>query len=158
MAKPENGDWQQSGSIPVPAEWLTAPDQLWVGTILKTYGTGAPVTVGFDYFDIIAGPCSQEPLFRRGDVNIDGAVNIADPVKLLSHLFASQPMPLCPDAADANDDGKLNIADAVKILGYLFASAGPLPAPSELCGVDPPHDPPPDDDLPTCVYDQEMCP
>jgi hypothetical protein len=74
--------------------------------------------------------------FKRGDVNQDGSVNIADPVFLLSHLFASGTAPLCPDSADANDDGSLNIADPVKILGHLFADGGDLPEPFGACGVD----------------------
>jgi hypothetical protein len=81
-----------------------------------------------------AGPPPE--LFKRGDVNQDGKINIADPVFLLSHLFASAPAPKCPDAADGNDDGKLNIADPIRILGHLFAGTGPLPDPFDLCGPD----------------------
>ncbi len=90
---------------------------------------------------------TSEPAFVRGDVNQDGAVNIADPIALLGHLFASKPAPDCRDAADGNDDGALNIADAIKILGHLFASAGPLPAPFPACGQDGSADA-----LATCVF------
>jgi hypothetical protein len=90
----------------------------------------------------------HSPAFLRGDVNDDGLVNIADPVRLLSYLFADGAAPTCQDAADGNDDGDLNIADPIAILSYLFAN-GPLSPPGETCGVDPK-----DDDLPECVTTQ----
>ncbi|HAK94682.1 MAG TPA: hypothetical protein DCM87_06685 [Planctomycetes bacterium] len=40
------------------------------------------------------------------------------------------------------DDGLTDIADAIKILCHLFASAGPLPLPFGLCGIDPAADGP----------------
>jgi len=76
------------------------------------------------------------PKFKRGDVNVDGGLNIADAISLLGHLFGGQPDPACKKAADANDDGNLNIADAITILGHLFGGAGPLPEPFEKCGED----------------------
>ena len=74
--------------------------------------------------------------YRRGDANADGAIDIADAVFVLGHLFAAGPAPSCRDAGDANDDGALDIADAVAILGHLFAASGPLPQPFGSCGVD----------------------
>lgn len=78
--------------------------------------------------------------FNRGDVNIDGAINIADAIALLSHLFGGDPAPACPDAADSNDDGHLDIADAIALLSHLFGGSGPLPDPFGECGVDPTAD------------------
>ncbi len=63
-----------------------------------------------------------------GNVNGDGAVDIADAIALLSYLFAHREPPKCAKAADANDDDQLNIADAISILGYLF-SQKPMLAP-----------------------------
>lgn len=85
--------------------------------------------------------------FKRGDVNGDDGINLADAISLLSHLFADLPMPACPDAADGNDDGKLDLADAIKILGHLFSDEGPLPDPFGDCDVDPTED-----GLEPCVY------
>jgi len=81
-----------------------------------------------------------ETRFRRGDVNADGVLNIADVDRLLGYLFGgrstgSAPL-LCRDAADANDDGRLNIGDAVSILRHLFFAGGALPAPALRCGLD----------------------
>ena len=80
--KPETGDWQYAGAFSIPQAWLDTDDgddSLWVGVIMKTWGAGTAATATFDYFDILEGTCGvQEPQFRRGDVNVDGAVNIAD--------------------------------------------------------------------------------
>lgn len=86
------------------------------------------------------GPIAQ--VFKRGDANVDGGLNIADAVYILSNLFppAGGPPGLsCQDSADANDDGGLNIADAIALLGNLFPTGGPapLPAPFGACGPDP---------------------
>ncbi len=74
--------------------------------------------------------------FIRGDVNGDGAFDIADPVLGLSHLFLGQSIP-CLRAFDANGDDALNIADAVFTLSALFGSGPALSAPHPACGVDP---------------------
>ncbi len=61
--------------------------------------------------------------FTRGDINGDGAMNIADPIALLVALFSGETYPTCEDAADANDDSSLNIADSVFLLNHLFNNA-----------------------------------
>jgi len=77
--------------------------------------------------------------FKRGDVNADGKIDLADPISALGYMFGGTDIP-CPDAADANDDGRLNIADAVRILTYLFGDGLPLPFPFKSCGEDPTED------------------
>ena len=121
-----------------------------VGTLLAARNSGGQ-NVEHEFLEefTIKPGVVDAPLFRRGDVNNDSKVDIADPVKLLGHLFSGDPMPTCPDAADANDDGKLDIADAVKILGHLFAGSGPLPAPFGDCGTE---EQPDQDGLPRCDY------
>ncbi len=77
--------------------------------------------------------------YLRGDVNASRKVDIADPIALLSHLFARGAAPRCPDAADANDDGALDIADAITILQYLFArgdGGGSVVSLIGTCGYD----------------------
>jgi hypothetical protein len=74
-------------------------------------------------------------LFQRADANVDSAVNIADAVKILSHLFSADTV-TCRDALDVNDDGGVDIADAVSILGYIFAQGRPPAEPFNACGVD----------------------
>jgi hypothetical protein len=77
-------------------------------------------------------------IFKRGDVNLDGNLDISDPVTILQMLFNSASVG-CDDAADANDDSALNIADAVAVLSSLFGGAGNLPEPVN-CGQDPTDD------------------
>jgi len=64
--------------------------------------------------------------FIRGDVNIDGLVDISDPLRLLFELFRSDPT-TCRDAGDADNNELLNLADALYLLNYLF-QGGPAPA------------------------------
>ncbi|HAK93796.1 MAG TPA: hypothetical protein DCM87_01985 [Planctomycetes bacterium] len=81
------------------------------------------------------------PLFIRGDANDNGDMTIADPIYLLSYLFAQGPVPPCMDAADANDDGALDLSDAIKILAYLFRQGViPPPSPPGPPGIDPTPD------------------
>ena len=79
---------------------------------------------------------APSPDFRRGDVNNDGAIDVADPITLLANLFNGGAPPACEDAADLNDDGQINIADPISGLAYLF-SMGVLPDPGVDCGPDP---------------------
>jgi len=93
------------------------------------------------------------PTFIRGDVNLDGEVNIADPIYTLNAMFVGGPLPRCVEAADANDSRDLNIADPVRLLMYLFASSEPLPGPGPSCGLDPD----PEGSL-GCAEPSDVCP
>ncbi|MFN0060747.1 MAG: dockerin type I repeat-containing protein [Planctomycetota bacterium] len=80
--------------------------------------------------------------FRRADCNIDGGVDITDPIRILDYLFTAGLPPPCRDACDVNDDGELNIADAIYALAALILPGSPpVPAPGAFsCGVDPTSD------------------
>ncbi|MFQ5653739.1 MAG: FG-GAP-like repeat-containing protein [Planctomycetota bacterium] len=86
------------------------------------------------------------PHFVRGDVNADGAFNIADPIEILGVLFAGAGAAGCQDAADANDDGRLDIADPISMLNSLFlfdpwpGQWSPPACPDIHCGADPTGD------------------
>ncbi|MEC9476320.1 MAG: hypothetical protein VX764_04705 [Planctomycetota bacterium] len=106
--------------------------------------TGAPTEPACCIVDV-GGP--TEPTFRRGDINHDAGVDIADAIALLGQLFSGGATFGCEDARDVNDDGTIDIADAIKALGYLFLG-GSIPAPGPVnCGPDPTVDA-----LPLCVY------
>ena len=98
------------------------------------------------------GDGGGEEVFKRGDTNVDGAVNIADAIASLGFLFGGGDALFCPDAADSNDDGTVNIADAIAALGHLFGGDGDLPPPFGACGTDPT-----DDTLGSCVYPPGNC-
>jgi len=85
------------------------------------------------------GPEHDEP-FIRGDSNLDGDVNISDPIAILGALFlGSQPI-VCQDAADANDDGTVNISDPIRVLNFLFLGGPSPPSPYPEPGADPSSD------------------
>ena len=85
-----------------------------------------------------ACPIPGAHAFIRGELNGDGAINISDPIYLLTNLFVSPvDAPIsCDDAADVNDDEAVNIADALFLLDYLFAGTATIPAPFPGCGPD----------------------
>ncbi len=79
-------------------------------------------------------------VFRRGDANADGRIDIADGVFVLSYLFNNRTAG-CLDAADINDDGAINIADPVFLLTYIFSEGAAIPAPGgRVSWVDPTPD------------------
>jgi hypothetical protein len=98
------------------------------------------------------------PLFRRGDSNDDGRVNIADAVWIANEIFYSGPPTVCQDAADANDDsgpgGNLpDVSDVVFIIEYQFnGGSAPLNPGPTTCGIDPT-----DVDLLVCEANQTSC-
>jgi hypothetical protein len=103
-----------------------------------------------EHFVGTALPGTEEPLFRRGDVNADTVVNIADPIHSVGCLFLGSECTECADAGDSNDDGDYDIADPIHTLLWLFNSGRDPPAPGPfLCGDDLTGD----DALPDCTYD-----
>lgn len=81
------------------------------------------------------------PVFRRGDTNSDGILDVSDPLVTLGALFAGVGRITCLDAADFNDDGRVDITDGVSSLAYQFQGLGALPAPgASTCGPDPTPD------------------
>ncbi len=77
------------------------------------------------------------PVFRRGDANTDGTVDISDALGILETLFSGNSQATCHDAADANDDTQVDISDAMFVLRVLFLVSTGLPAPgAETCGAD----------------------
>ncbi len=82
-------------------------------------------------------PCGPLPLFRRGDSNHDGGVNLADAIFVLNHLFGDGEEPKCFAAADINGAGNVTIASAIYLLNFLFGDGDPPPEPFMSCGADP---------------------
>lgn len=64
----------------------------------------------------------------RGDVDGDGAINVADLTYLVDYLFLGGPPPPCWDEGDVDGDGSINIADLTYLVDFLFR-AGPPPPP-----------------------------
>lgn len=84
---------------------------------------------------------SDEPMFRRGDTDNNGSVNLSDALVILNSLFQGAGTPACLDAADTNDDGTFNLSDGIFLLGSLFQGSAQPPAPgTTTCGPDPSAD------------------
>jgi hypothetical protein len=85
----------------------------------------------------LSGLLGGQP-FRRGDVNVNGGIDIADAVLLLSHRFLGEPRVIaCDAAADVNGNGTIELVDALGILTYLFIGGFEPAAPFRECGFDP---------------------
>jgi len=79
-------------------------------------------------------------VFRRGDSDGTGSMDLTDAVRILGFLFLGQGTLDCLEAADSDDNGAIELTDAVRILNYLFQGAAPPPAPGPPpapCGPDP---------------------
>jgi len=98
-------------------------------------------------------PPPEGAIFRRGDVDGNGTVELTDAVFILGYLFQGQGAPGCLETADSDDNGQVDISDAIRLLGWLFLGGEPLSAPgSEECGRDPTPG-----DAAECDYDSTSC-
>jgi len=76
-------------------------------------------------------------VFRRGDVDASAAIDLSDPITILSYLFLGQGEPACFDAADVDDSGEIDITDAIANLDFQFLGGAAPPAPGPFtCGPD----------------------
>jgi hypothetical protein len=110
--------------------------QLSVNTYIPGEQAHPAVAADYDHFVVVWSSDGQDGAARgvygqryspgpQGDVNGDGAVNVADVFYLINYLFAGGPPPLGP--SDANGDGVLSVADIFYLINFLFAG-GPAPA------------------------------
>ncbi len=93
--------------------------------------------VAADQTMTVTAGTSPDPEWIRGDVNADGAINVADAIALLSGLFGTPSAILCGAAADVNNDGGQDIGDPVYLLTYNFSMGTEPPAPFPSCGIAP---------------------
>ena len=77
--------------------------------------------------------------FLRGDVNLDGSVDVADAIGSLQYLFLGVAIP-CLDSADINDNGVVDISDPVLLLSFLFSAGAEPGQPFPVAGADPGKD------------------
>lgn len=79
-------------------------------------------------------PTPREPnveLFaRRGDVDVNGSLNLTDGIVILNYLFFGGSLD-CPLAADANSDMSTDLVDAIFLFNHLFLG-GPAPLAEEV--------------------------
>jgi uncharacterized repeat protein (TIGR03803 family) len=121
------------------------------GSLYGTTAEGGPRGGGVVFR---VGPIDRPlAVFRRGDCNDDGIVDISDAVCVLNWLFLDGNRPGCIAATNTNGDAVVNITDASYLLNSLFLG-GPAPvAPFPGCG---PGTLPADDE--TCETRPKNCP
>ena len=108
-------------------------------TVRAVAVNGTPNGVEVDRFIIDKSLPRPVFEFQRGDVSVNGAVDIADPVRVLEFMFLGR-TPDCASGLDWNADGALEIDDPLSILSYLFLGTTPGAAPFPECGTAPSAD------------------
>ncbi len=91
------------------------------------------------YASVLAAGLVEAGRFHRGDANVDGRLDLVDPVFSLGYLFLGNDTPECLEAADANDDDRVDVADSIYLLHFLVlgGAAPPSPGPPGFdCGAD----------------------
>jgi hypothetical protein len=79
-------------------------------------------------------PGEEVVLFRRGNCNADGVIDISDGLKVLFYLFAQGSEPPCLDGCDLTGDERIAVDDAVTLFQFLFVPGAvtiPTPDPGE---------------------------
>ena len=99
----------------------------------------------FFYEELALEELVPPDVFRRGDANIDGAIDVSDALYTLGYLFGRDggiPIrPNCFDAVDTTDDGAIDVSDSIYGLNYAFFGGAEPPAPGPIvCGADPSDD------------------
>lgn len=90
-------------------------------------------------------------LFRRGDANGDGEIDISDGIRVLNFLFLGGVKTRCLDAMDLNDSAEIDISDGIYVFNFLFLGGPPPDPPGHLdCGPDPTEDALTCDSYPPC--------
>jgi hypothetical protein len=71
--------------------------------------------------------------FVRGEINLDGSVDLGDVLGILFFLFAGKYIG-CHEAADSNADGSVDVSDVTFLLTYLFLGGEEPAQPFAACG------------------------
>ena len=104
--------------------WAIQTSTLSPGSHLLTwsYNKDSSVNPEGDYFAIKAVELIP-PAAKRGDVNRDGNVTIADVTVLIDYLLSGDDTGINLDAANCNDDSTVSIADVTALIDYLLSGS-----------------------------------
>ena len=108
---------------------ISKTENYWAGNADATTGNynvyGVIVKVGDAYCINITEYANYVPPFKRGDVNKDGVVNIADVTALIDYLLNGDATIVNLNACDCNQDTAVNIADVTSLIDYLLNNEWP---------------------------------
>lgn len=147
----DHGGYGSNHNVALPevtdVPWFTTGPGIKAGhEILRDTGThdiaptalrilGLPIPAGME------GSAPEEifvgvsvPLFRRGDVDVSGTVNLTDAIGILTYLFQGGSL-ACEVAADADASLDVDLTDPVFLLEHLFRSGAAPSAPHATCGT-----------------------
>ncbi len=101
---------------------------------------GASPSAGFSN-ELCARTQKAGAPFRRGDADMNGSLELTDPITVLNFQFLAGAEPICLDAADGDDSGTLDLTDAIYSLNFQFLAGPRPPDPGpDVCGPDPTPD------------------
>jgi hypothetical protein len=84
----------------------------------------------------VTAPIAAGLAIIRGDANIDGQLDVSDPVETVLYLFDADPV-ACLLALDSNDDEMVDLGDIIFSLNNLFSTGADPASPFPFCGLDP---------------------
>lgn len=77
-------------------------------------------------------PGAPPGVYRRGDLDQSGQIDLTDAILSLGYLFSGQDL-ACEAALDLDADTHLNVTDVIRLLGHLFHGTR-VPEPFRFCG------------------------
>jgi hypothetical protein len=121
--------WAQVGS-----RTIDLPQEIHVG--IAASETRGPNGRDFATASICDLDLIQGTIFRRGDANADGRVDLSDAIFSLSYLFLGKATPQCLKSANFDGNKALEVTDAIYLLGHLFLGGPAPPEPFSSCGIE----------------------
>ena len=91
----------------------------------KTYDVTGIVTIYYGNAQVYITEMTEAAAGMRGDVDLDGVVNIADVVALIDYLLNHDASGLDLNNADVDLSGEINISDVAILIDYLLTNAWP---------------------------------
>src|SRR5262245_6319447 len=77
-------------------------------------------------FLLAPGTPARAASFQRGDVDVNGALDITDAINILNFLFLGGAGPTCLPLANVDGEGGVDLTDPIFLLQNLFLG-GPVP-------------------------------
>ena len=83
------------------------------------------ITVGAVDGTAVPATCFVTVYTERGDVNMDGFINISDVTDMIDYLLGAEMTDFKGDNADLNGDGKISISDVTDLIDYILSGKWP---------------------------------